>query len=68
MSKAIKASWNIELHCKCPNCGEHVDLLAYPDFWDGRRLQAGEVNTPASTETEVGCPHCRAEFLATFGY
>ena len=60
---AIRATWYIELLCVCPGCKERVDLLAYADFWDGKRnMAAGEHGTPRTTGMEVVCPDCGAEF------
>lgn len=59
----VLATWNLELTCHCPACGEFVDLLDYSDFWDGKQnIQAGEWGTPRTTGMEVTCPECDAEF------
>lgn len=57
-----KATWNINLNCTCPGCGEDVDLLDDPDFFDGCALLACETGTPRSTDMEVVCPECGHEF------
>lgn len=62
-STATVATWGIELTCHCPACGEYVDLLRYPDFWDGRQgIELCEHDTPRTTGMEVQCPECDAEF------
>ena len=59
----VRATWVLELNCYCPACDEYVDLLRYPDFWDGRQsMQACEHGTPRTTGMEVQCPNCDAEF------
>lgn len=58
------ATWSIELNCTCPSCKKYVDLLDYPDFWDGRRVEAGENRTEKSINFEAVCPECGHEFLA----
>jgi predicted RNA-binding Zn-ribbon protein involved in translation (DUF1610 family) len=60
---ATTATWHASLDCDCPKCGEYVDLLKYPDFWDGRSmLEVAEHGTPATKDMEVVCPECGAEF------
>jgi len=58
------AYWSISLNVECPNpnCGQHVDLLEYADFWDGR-----EHPQPAERmeNVEVVCPKCAHEFTVT---
>ena len=49
-----KATWSISLYCDCPSCGQTVDLIDHPDFWDSRKLQIG---TERECE-EVSCPEC----------
>lgn len=56
------ATWSIRLNCDCPNCKEYVDLLSYPDFWDGRALEFGEHNTDRSSGVDVVCPECGHAF------
>lgn len=59
----VIAEWYLELMCDCPGCNEHVDLLDYPDFWDGRRnMQACEHGTPRTDALEVTCPECGHNF------
>jgi len=61
--QSVLATWSLELTCCCPSCGEHVDLLHYADFWDGKQnIQACEHGTPSTTGMEVTCPECDAEF------
>ena len=57
----VVATWVIELRCDCPKCGEYVDLLDDPDFWDGRQLTAAEHGTERSRDIEVMCPNCGHE-------
>lgn len=67
--QAVVATWSLELTCHCPACGEYVDLLHYPDFWDGRQdMQACEHGTPRTTGMEVDCPNCGAEFTVDCQY
>lgn len=56
------AQWFVQLDCYCPYCKKYVDLLEYPDFWDGRDLDIPEHDTENSNNLEVGCPECGAEF------
>lgn len=58
----IEARWVVELNCECPGCGENVDLLELPDFWDGRDLALAENRTERSDNLEVECPECGHEF------
>lgn len=60
--EVVTATWCIELNCDCPHCGNHVDVLNGPDFWDGRNLKIGEHGTPRSNKVEVVCPDCSKEF------
>jgi endogenous inhibitor of DNA gyrase (YacG/DUF329 family) len=46
----------------CPKCGEPVDLLEAPDFWDGRQLDIPEHGTENSDNLEVTCPECGHDF------
>ncbi len=67
--KPTRASWAISLNCDCPGCDAYVDLLEYPDFWDGRTaLQIAERDTPASRGVEVVCPACGHEFEVDCDY
>lgn len=59
---SIQAQWVVELNCDCPKCGEFVNLLDAPDFWDGRRLEIPEYDTENSDNLEVVCPECYHEF------
>ena len=60
---SITAQWHVELNCYCPDCGEYVDLMEYPDFWDGHRsLDIPEHNTEYSDNLEVNCPECNHNF------
>ena len=56
------AQWAVELNCDCPKCGEYVNLLDAPDFWDGRTLDIPEHGTENSNNLEVVCPECGHEF------
>lgn len=58
----IEAQWSVSLDADCPGCGEYVNLMDYPDFWDGRALDIPEHNTPRSDAVEVICPECGHEF------
>jgi len=58
----VTAQWLIGLTCVCPSCKEYVDLLEYPYFWDGRRLEVPEHGTDRSRDLEVICPKCEHEF------
>ena len=62
----LSATWQVSLDCDCPHCGESVDLLDDPDFWDGGRegLQIGE-----DRDLEyVICPECGKDFECRFEY
>jgi len=59
---SIEAQWEVELNCHCPKCGEYVNLLDYPDFWDGRKLDIPEHDTKYSDNLEVNCPECDHAF------
>lgn len=57
------ATWRLELTCHCPPCGEYVDLLRYPDFWEGKQaMKACENRTPRTTGMKVHCPECDTTF------
>ncbi len=56
------AAWAINLYCDCPACGDFVDLLAAPGFWDGRRLTFGEHDTERTRNMDVTCPECSHDF------
>lgn len=66
---AIEANWAVSLDCVCPWCQKDVDLLAYPDFWDGRGgpnpFLIGEHGTERADHLEVVCPECGLEFEVT---
>lgn len=64
----ITATWTVELHCTCPKCNEWVDLLEYPDFWDGMHLDIAEHGTERSRGVEVLCPECDHEFSVDCEY
>ena len=64
----IAASWTIELHADCPKCNAYVDLMKYPDFWDGRPLGVGEHDTDRSKDVDVVCPDCGHEFVVDLFY
>ena len=68
MPEKVIATWDIHLWCDCPKCLENVDLLDAPDFWDGRRLQIAEHDTPHSCDVEVICPSCEHEFKVDTEY
>lgn len=59
---AVTATWTVELNCYCPKCTQYVNLIEYPDFWDGRRLDIAENNTERSKGLDVYCPDCGEEF------
>jgi len=63
-----KATWSISLDTTCPKCGECVDLLDDPDFWDGRSFEAGENMTDRSRDVEVDCPKCGHELEVDLEY
>ena len=58
----VDATWQVQLMCDCPRCGEYVDLLDAPDFWDGRRLDIPEHGTERSRNVDVFCPECHHGF------
>jgi len=62
------ATWTVELNCDCPGCKEWVNLLNYPDFFDGSTLKIAEHGTPKTTGMEVVCPECGHEFLVDLEY
>jgi len=64
----IIATWTVELNCECPKCEQDVDLLRYPDFWDGRTLDVAENCTARSRDVSVCCPECSHEFLVDCEY
>lgn len=68
MSTKTEAQWSISLDCDCPHCKEFVDLLEYPDFWDGRRLDVGEHHTDRSQNVSVTCPNCGSDFEVDLVY
>jgi len=59
---SVKADWHLSLYCDCPHCGNSVDLLDVPNFWDGRQLDPCEHNTDRSHGVEVSCPMCQEDF------
>lgn len=68
MPELMTATWSLSLDCDCPGCGEYVDLLLYPDFWDGRHFQPCEYATARTEGVEVVCPNCHHEFSVNFEY
>lgn len=64
----VTATWNLDLMCDCPNCEEHVDLLDYEGFWDGRSLDPCENMTERSRGVEVTCPECGHEFAVDLDF
>lgn len=64
----VVATWSVSLDCDCPACAENVDLLSYPDFWDGRRLEIPEHGTERSSNVSVQCPKCDHEFHVDLSY
>ena len=66
--ETITATWSVKLNCDCPKCGEWVNLLDYPDFWDGRKLEIPEHNTENSDALDVYCPECEHEFVVRCEY
>lgn len=64
----VTATWIIRLNCHCPCCNEYVDLLEYPDFWDGRQLVVAEHGTERSQDMEVVCPECYKTFTVRCEY
>jgi len=69
MSAPVTATWSIELNCDCPKCDNFVDLLDYPDFWEGRhQMLVGEHDTERTRDMEVLCPECGHEFTVDCKY
>jgi predicted RNA-binding Zn-ribbon protein involved in translation (DUF1610 family) len=68
MPEPIIATWYLRLKVICPGCGEVVDLLDDPDFWDSHICEACEHNTPRTTDMEVVCPECKHEFKVNTEY
>lgn len=67
--KHPEAVWTVSLDTECPACHKDVDLLTYPDFWDGRGdLACGEHMTPRTDALDVVCPECGHEFEVTCVY
>lgn len=65
----VEANWTVELNCECPACKKYVDLLSYPDFWDGRSdFKLAEHGTERSDALRVDCPECGAEFIVCCTY
>jgi endogenous inhibitor of DNA gyrase (YacG/DUF329 family) len=59
----VKASWTLELYCDCPGCGEFVDLLDDPEFFQTHEdLQPCQHMNSGSRDVEVTCPNCGHEF------
>ena len=61
----IYANWEVTLTAQCPGCREQVDLMSYPDFWDGRAICVCEAGTKNTTQMDVTCPECLQEFQVT---
>lgn len=59
---STSAQWVVKLNCECPKCKKFVNLLDYPYFWDGRKLDIPEYNTELSNNVEVSCPECYEDF------
>ena len=69
VDRNIDATWSVSLDCECPDCGQDVNLLDDPDFWDGRStLDVCEHGTLHSRDVEVSCPKCRWEFRVDLVY
>lgn len=64
----LQAVWSLSLDFECPNCKDSVDLLDYPDFWDGRDLGVCENSTEKSRNVSVQCPECDHEFVVDLEY
>jgi hypothetical protein len=65
----IIATWDISLNCDCPKCNEYVDLLDYPDFWEGHsRIDIPEHGTENSRDVKVQCPKCDHRFTVDLEY
>ena len=64
----VAAQWSLSLNCDCPHCNEFVDLLDYPDFWDGEVIEACEHGTERSKCLEVVCPECHKDFTVACEY
>jgi len=63
------ATWYVSLDCHCPACGEYVDLLDHPDFWDGHQgLEVPEHSTAKSRDVDVYCPRCDHNFTVDLEY
>lgn len=65
---SVVATWQLSLDCHCPSCGDYVDLLDYPDFWDGRELDVAEQDTARCRDVEVSCPECGHDFTVDCAY
>lgn len=64
----IKAYWSISLDVDCPYCGNNVDLLRGPDFWDGAHFQPIEHGSRATTNVDAICPDCSGTFVVDYEY
>lgn len=58
----VRARWSVYLDSDCPSCGQDVNLLDHPEFWDGRQLDLCENGTERSKNVKVCCPRCSEEF------
>ena len=57
------ATWVVELVCLCPKCAMYVNLMDYPDFWEGKStLALAEHGTEKSNNLSVICPECGHAF------
>ena len=57
-----QAQWSASLDVNCPKCGEYVDLMEGPEFWEGKDgLQIAE----AVPVLDVYCPKCGHEFTVS---
>jgi hypothetical protein len=68
VSKKHYATWYMSLDTECPHCNEWVDLMEFPDFWDGRSFEVGEHGTERTKDVRVNCTECRKEFRVDLEY
>jgi hypothetical protein len=62
----VKAEWTVELNVNCPECNHLFDLTETDDFWAD--VEAGEHETPRTTDFWCCCPECDHEFTCDFSY
>jgi len=62
-----EACWNIELNIDCPHCGEYINALDTPDFWDGRKFDIGEHKTERTSNLTANCTECHKDFSFDIG-